>query len=73
MRAKDLLKKYPEEWATIESGVWDDLQSIEKEKWGKKGYMFHVSVSPVHQKRIAYNAAFYAVCLLHKALKKKGD
>lgn len=25
MRAKELLKKYPEQWATIEATVWDDM------------------------------------------------
>ena len=48
MKAKDLLKKYPEYWATVEAAVWDDL-------------LFAIpNVESKTRKRIAYNAAFSA-------------
>ena len=63
MRAKELLKKYPEEWAIVEASVWDDMNHQFKTKkndsmeFGKQ------------RKVVAYNAAFVSVLLIHKAIK----
>ena len=57
MKARELLKKYPDYWAHVETGVWEDLQLIDKDV---------VIMKPELMKRISYNAAFIATCEYHK-------
>lgn len=63
MRTKDLIKKYPEQFAMIEAAVWDDMNDAFKTKkndsaeFGKQ------------RRRVAYNAAASAIYLMHKAIK----
>lgn len=57
IRAKDMLKKYPELWATVESSVWDDLINCAGE------------LSPQVRRRLAYNAAFVAASEHHKEIR----
>jgi len=56
MRAKELLKAYPEAWATVETAVFDDIM-------GNGGFE-HVQLKA--KRRVCYNAAFMAVDLIHK-------
>jgi len=54
MKAKTLLKKYNEEWTTIEAQTWDDVMA------------FKTMLTPTERRRIAYNAAFNCCYLIHK-------
>ena len=63
MRTKDLIKKYPEQFAMIEAAVWDDMNDAFKTKkndsaeFGKQ------------RRRVAYNAAASAIYLIHETTK----
>ena len=64
MRAKELLKKYPEQWATIEATVWDDMNyQIKRAKIGDSRDFGKC------RRVIAYNAAFIGVSLIHETTK----
>jgi len=66
MRAKELLKKYPEQWATMEASVWDDMKYQFKKMKTEQDARFVKSM-----RVIAYNAAFNAVCLIHAERKRQ--
>jgi len=57
MRASDLRKKHYEYWVDMEAATWYDLIGLEIDK--------------KTMRRIAYNAAFNATLLYHRAIWKR--
>lgn len=60
MKARELRKNMPEEWASVEEAVWDTMKLFVKNK------KIAETINLQEMTRVAaYNAAFIACCFLH--------